>query len=110
MPQIQAENLPNFFRVPAGALGTRMSFPLPVHTTLDFTRNPLNLHARAAQVFIPWVLPFAFVAYYPTLRLLDKMNPPPPPSLAAPRTGQTATASAARVWRRRLISRQWAGS
>jgi hypothetical protein len=36
----------------------------------------------AAQVIITGILPYAFLAYYPTLRLLDKMNPPPPLSLA----------------------------
>jgi len=75
---------------------------------LQMKRQNLSKNFRvpaAAQVIITGVLPYAFLAYYPTLRLLDKMKPPPPLSLAAPRTGRAATAVAARVWRRRLISR-----
>jgi ABC-2 type transport system permease protein len=90
--------------------GSRMSLPLMVQNSVDFARYPLTLYARAAQVFITWVLPFAFVAYYPTLLLLDKMNPPPLLSYLSPLAGLAVTALAALVWRRCLISYQGTGS
>ena len=75
--------------------------PLPARNTMDFfTRHPLNPCSRAAQVFITWVLPFAFVAYYPTWLLLDKMTPPPPLSFPAPPAGRAVTAASAWMGRR----------
>jgi ABC-2 type transport system permease protein len=110
MPQIQVENLTKIFRVPAKAPGLGGAVAQLFRPKMDFTRYPLNPYARAAQVFITWALPFAFVAYYPTLLLLDKMTPPPPLSYLSPRTGLAVTAAAARMWRRCLISCQGTGS
>jgi ABC-2 type transport system permease protein len=90
--------------------GASVSFPLLVQNSIDFARYPITLYARVAQVFITWVLPFAFVSYYPTLLLLDKMQPVPLLSYLAPLAGLLVAGIAAFVWRRCLVLYQGTGS
>jgi ABC-2 type transport system permease protein len=90
--------------------GAQVSFPMLVQNTMDFARYPLELYARAAQLLVTWVLPFAFIAYYPTLLLLDKTPQPPLLSYLSPLAGLAVTLAAAWVWKRCVISYQGTGS
>jgi hypothetical protein len=116
MPQIEVENLSKVFRVPAKAPG------LPGAAA--------GSHIRSIRIVDGWnflfdgffpfdpdahrlparMLPSAFIGYYPTLLLLDKMSPPPPLSNLSPPAGRAATAAAGRVWNRCLAACQGTGS
>ena len=86
MPQIRVKNLTKIFRVPAQAPG--------LGGAVKEWRD----------------LPFAFIGYYPTVLLLDKMAPPPLPGYLSPLAGLAVTAAAALVRRRCLVSYQGTGS
>jgi len=48
------------------------SFPSLLQQTLEFAKFPLTLYGQSIQIILTWVLPFAFVSYYPSLALLGK--------------------------------------
>jgi ABC-2 type transport system permease protein len=90
--------------------GASVSFPLLVQNSIDFARYPITLYARVAQVFVTWILPFAFVSYYPTLLLLDKMQPAPLISYLSPLAGVLVAWIASLIWSRCLVLYQGTGS
>jgi len=73
MPQMQVENLPRIFRIPAQPPG--------MGGAIKERRD----------------LPSAFISGYPTLPLLDKMSPPPLLGYPVPPAEWAATAVSARA-------------
>ena len=73
MPHRQVENLSRIIRIPA---------------------LPPGMSGAAKE---RWNWPPAFIAYYPTLLLLDKMIPPPVFGYPAPPAGWAAAADPARA-------------
>jgi ABC-2 type transport system permease protein len=48
------------------------SFPFLIQQLVDFSKFPLTLYNNLIQFILTWVIPFAFVSYYPGLYLLRK--------------------------------------
>jgi ABC-2 type transport system permease protein len=44
----------------------------PVYNLMAFGRYPLTIYQRAIQVLLSWVLPFGFVAFYPSTGFLGR--------------------------------------
>ena len=86
------------------------SFPNVVYQFLEFGKFPLNVYDRLVQLFLTWVLPFAFVSYYPSLVLLGKLGGNIWVAYATPFTGLLATCVAGLVWRVGLARYQGTGS
>lgn len=43
----------------------RSNFLWPLMTAADFARYPVDLYGRWIRLFVSWVVPYAFVAFYP---------------------------------------------
>jgi ABC-2 type transport system permease protein len=52
------------------------SFPMIFIQSMDLVKFPLTLYDRAIQFALTWLVPFAFISYYPGLILLKKGSPP----------------------------------
>jgi len=48
------------------------AFPFLVQQTLEFVKFPLTLYDQLVQLALTWIVPFAFVSYFPGLVLLGK--------------------------------------
>jgi ABC-2 type transport system permease protein len=48
----------------------RLSFLPPVYNLLNFARYPLNIYRPIIRVLLTWVIPFGFVAFYPSIGLM----------------------------------------
>lgn len=44
----------------------------PLYVMNNFSRWPLNIYPKIIRFFMTWILPFAFVAFYPTNLILGK--------------------------------------
>jgi len=69
---------------------------------LNFTQHPITIYGEALRRLFAYAVGFAFVAYYPTLRLLDRADPLGGPvflAYAGPLVAGVATAVAALLWR-----------
>jgi ABC-2 type transport system permease protein len=69
---------------------------------LNFTQHPITIYGAALRRLFAYAVGFAFVAYYPTLRLLDRTDPLGGPvflAYAGPLVAGVATAVAALLWR-----------
>ncbi len=74
---------------------------------------PLHIYARWVRTILGWIVPMAFVAYVPTIHLLDAANPLGLPSwlaAAPPFVAVAATAVAWWVWRSAVSNHQSTGS
>lgn len=40
----------------------------------DFAKYPISIYAKPIRILLTWILPFAFVAFYPASFFLSKMN------------------------------------
>lgn len=85
------------------------TFPFLAQNILEMAKFPLTLYGRFVQLLLTWVLPFAFVSYYPGLVLLGKSSALPALGILAPFAGPVVAAVAALVWRRGLMRYQGAG-
>ncbi|MFL5806205.1 MAG: ABC transporter permease [Roseiflexaceae bacterium] len=85
------------------------NFPFMIQNFLEFAKFPLSLYDRFVQVLVTWVLPFAFVSYYPGLVLLGKAGANPWLSYLAPLAGPIAALITAAIWRRGLRRYQGTG-
>lgn len=43
-----------------------------IHRMSDFGRYPISIYPKALQVFFTWLIPYAFVGFYPSTALLSK--------------------------------------
>ncbi len=85
------------------------AFPFMVQNSLEFAKFPINLYGRLVQGLITWVLPFAFVSYYPGVVLLGRTGEHQWLGYAAPLAGPAVAFIATLVWRRGLTRYQGTG-
>lgn len=50
----------------------RMSLLPPVYNLLNFARYPLNIYRPFVRLLLTWVIPFGFVAFYPSAAFLKR--------------------------------------
>lgn len=85
------------------------AFPFLVQNFAEFAKFPTTLYDRFVQILITWVLPFAFVSYYPGIALLGKPEAHAWLGYAAPFAGPAVALIAGFIWRRGLVRYQGAG-
>ncbi len=85
------------------------AFPYLVYNLAEFARYPLTLYGRLVQLVTTWVLPLAFVSYYPGAILLSKPIPQAWLGYLAPVAAAGAALIAALVWRAGLTRYQSTG-
>jgi len=85
------------------------SFPFLVGNCAEFAKFPTTLYGRLVQFGLTWVLPFAFVSYYPGAILLHKPGASPWLGYAAPLVGPLVAVIAGYVWRRGIARYQGTG-
>ena len=76
---------------------------------INFAKYPLSVYSRAIQFVLAWLVPQAFVSYYPAAVLLGKPLAHPWLGYLAPLAGPVAAACALVVWRRGLRRYQSSG-
>lgn len=76
---------------------------------VDFAKYPLNAYTRPIQFMLTWMIPLAFITYYPAAILLGKPLAHPWVGYFAPCAGPIAAALAMIIWRRGLMRYQSAG-
>jgi ABC-2 type transport system permease protein len=80
----------------------------------EFTRYPLGIYSRGVRLLLTFVLPFAFMNYFPATYFLHKsdgaLHLPPYAGLLAPLVGVTFAAAAYAFWRVGLTRYRGAGS
>lgn len=85
------------------------AFPFLVQQSLEFAKFPVSLYGRLIQALLTWVLPFAFVSYYPGTVLLGRPGGDRAIGYAAPLAGPAVALLAGLVWRRGLMRYQGTG-
>lgn len=85
-------------------------FPYLIAHTAEFVKFPVPIYGRAIQVLVTWVLPFAFISYYPGSVLLDKPDANHWLGYGSPAAGLVAALVAALIWRRGLSRYQSTGN
>lgn len=88
-----------------------MDGPVPflVQNMLELAKFPITLYGRLIQAVLTWVLPFAFVSYYPGIVLLGKSAPHQGLAYASPVAGLAAGLVASVIWRWGLTRYQGVG-
>jgi ABC-2 type transport system permease protein len=89
---------------------TTQSLPLLVHEMTALARFPLTLYDSLVRALITWVLPFAFISYYPGTVLLGRPEAQPWVGYGAPLAGVGMTCVLSLVWRHCLKRYQGGGS
>jgi ABC-2 type transport system permease protein len=85
------------------------SFPFLAYQFLEFTKFPLSVYDRFVQLFLTWILPFAFVSYFPGLVLLGKPGVSLWLAYAAPLASLVVGGLAVLIWRWGLSRYQGTG-
>jgi ABC-2 type transport system permease protein len=85
------------------------SFPFLIQQFCDFGKFPLTIYNRLMQFVLTWVVPFAFVSYYPGLVLLKRADASPWLAYGAPLSGPLVALVAIAVWRVGLSKYQGTG-
>jgi ABC-2 type transport system permease protein len=85
------------------------SFPFLVHNLVELAKFPLTVYGRLVQFALTWVLPFAFMSYYPGTVLLGRPEASPLLGYASPVAAAVMVCVAALVWHRGLRRYQGAG-
>ena len=85
------------------------AMPFMVQNLIEFAKYPINLYGRVVQIIVTWVLPFAFMSYYPGLVLLEKALPERPLGFIAPVAALVVFLGAKVVWWRGLRRYQGVG-
>jgi ABC-2 type transport system permease protein len=89
--------------------GANTAFPFLVVNLSEFAKFPLSIYDRAIQIFLTWVLPFGFIAYYPGAVLLGKTDVPAWAGYVTPVVGLLAAAIASLIWAQALRRYQGTG-
>jgi len=76
---------------------------------IDFAKYPLSAYTRPIQFVLTWLIPLAFISYYPAAFLLGKPLARPWLGYLAPLAGPAAAICALAVWRRGLSHYQSSG-
>ncbi len=85
------------------------AFPFLVQYGIEFAKYPLTLYGRLLQIVITWVLPFAFVSYYPSLILLGQAGTQTWLAYISPLAGPIMALIASFIWQRGLARYQGTG-
>jgi ABC-2 type transport system permease protein len=85
------------------------SFSFLVRNTGEFAKFPLTAYGPAVRALLTWVLPFAFVSYFPGAVLLGKPDVPTGLGYLSPVAGLVVAAVASVVWRLGLQRYQGTG-
>jgi ABC-2 type transport system permease protein len=85
------------------------TFPFMIQNFLEFAKFPLSLYDRLVQGLMTWVLPFAFVSYYPGVALLGKSVESQSLGYLAPLAGPVVALIAGLIWRTGLRRYQGTG-
>ena len=85
------------------------SFSFLMQNFAEFAKFPVTLYGRAVQIFLTWVLPFAFISYFPGAVILGKPEVPPLLGYCAPVVGLIVALIASLIWRQGLQRYQGAG-
>lgn len=85
------------------------AFPFLIQYGTEFAKYPMTLYGRFLQIFITWVLPFAFISYYPSLILLDKTGSQVWLGYLSPLAGPIMALIAGVIWQRGLSRYQGTG-
>jgi ABC-2 type transport system permease protein len=86
----------------------RMSLMPPVYNLLNFARYPLSIYRRFVTVLLTFVIPFGFVAFYPSALFLEKGEAFRYLSYFVPVAGATMLFIGVAIWRMGL--RRYAGA
>ena len=89
---------------------TTMSLSMLVQEMTALARFPVTLYDQLFRVLLTWVIPFAFISYFPGLVLLGRPEANPWLGYGSPLAGVVVTFVAARVWGFSLKFYQGAGS
>jgi ABC-2 type transport system permease protein len=81
---------------------TRTSVPVLALQIGELAKYPAPLLGERIQRLLTWALPFAFVSYFPSLVLLDKIEGPRLLGWLSPVAGAACCLVAVLVWRRAL--------
>jgi len=76
---------------------------------IDFAKYPLSAYTRPIQFVLTWLIPLAFISYYPAAVLLSKPLTQPWIGYFTPLAGPIAAICALGLWRRGLLSYQSSG-
>jgi ABC-2 type transport system permease protein len=61
--------------------------PVPHRPAREFVKFPLTTHGRPMQILLTWILPYAFVSYFPVAVLLERPDANPWFGYASPLVG-----------------------
>jgi ABC-2 type transport system permease protein len=86
----------------------RLSFLPPVYNLLNFARYPLNIYRPAIRLLLTFIVPFGFVAFYPSTAFLKSGEAFRNYALAVPFAGVFMLALGALTWRAGI--RRYAGA
>jgi ABC-2 type transport system permease protein len=89
---------------------TSLQLPVLVQEMAAIARYPVTLYGQWLQWLTTWVLPFAFVSYFPGLVLLNKPEANPWLGYGAPLVGLLLTCMAGLLWTHCLKRYQGVGS
>lgn len=85
-------------------------FPYLIGHTSEFVKFPVPIYGRVVQVLVTWVLPFAFISYYPGSVLLDRPDANRWLGYGSPLAGLAVALVAGLIWRRGLRRYQSTGN
>jgi ABC-2 type transport system permease protein len=88
---------------------TNSSFSFLVRSTGEFAKFPLTAYGRLVQVVLTWVLPFAFISYFPGAVILGKSEVPAWLGYVSPTAALAVAFVASLIWRAGLRRYQGAG-
>ncbi|HYG74214.1 MAG TPA: ABC-2 family transporter protein [Planctomycetota bacterium] len=86
----------------------RMSIMPPVYNLLNFARYPLDIYRPFVRILLTWVVPFGFVAFYPSSAFLETGSDFREFAYFVPLAGLLMLCLGAAVWK--LGTRHYAGA
>jgi ABC-2 type transport system permease protein len=89
--------------------GASSAFPFLVAHCSEFAKFPTTVYGRFLQIALTWVLPLAFVSYYPGATLLGKPEVSPWLGYATPLAALAIALVAGLIWRLGLRRYQGTG-
>jgi ABC-2 type transport system permease protein len=88
----------------------RTSIMPPVYNLFNFARYPLDIYRPFIRILLTWVIPFGFVAFYPSAGLLPKGQIFHHLSVFAPAVGLFMLSLGGFIWSRGVRRYSGAGS
>jgi ABC-2 type transport system permease protein len=85
------------------------SLAVLAQNTIEFAKYPLDLYSRSVRLILTWMMPFAFISYYPGLILLGKTEVYRWIGYGAPLVGPGMVLITWIVWHRSLRNYQGVG-